>query len=265
MAKAIFKKSVPVLLAQGFDFSVGPGLTLPFEFQLKTDRGYIEGVDVIATFNGPYDEVLFTDARFTLQAGGQELLTDEPFDRYSYLWNLGYKRLSRVDVILNDAQTMAFTMFNPGTAPIALSAGSVMAFYATPEHSAFVKQWHLNNGLGQKRQTFVLNVPALTAAPDTLFLEGRIPRNKGNVIGVSVLCNIAANIQGRRINVFIDGIQIFENITASYFSKLNQKEPWLFPINLRPGATFRIEAVLIAGFVAGAFEENYYLGFVFDN
>jgi len=98
---------------------------------------------------------------------------------------------------------------------------------------------------------------------DIQTLNGVIPRNQGRIIGVSMLG--LGNFPDQRItNLSVNGVTIFENISGAYWSRLNQKEPWIFPISLQPGSTFTMTNE-ITGTAPGANDEYLYVTFYFEN
>jgi len=240
----ILPRRDPVLLCQGFaTFSLNPTEILTFQYTIATDRGRVRALDM-NDVSQVYDEAIFNLAQFTLLAGSQELLTDEPLNRYGYRNNLSFKQWQQTDVILNNAQTLSLRVDNNNGGSLALAQGQVLAFYTDKEHTAYRKAFKWGKGLGLKRRSYVIETPIIAMVPGQVIatLRGTIPRRNGNIIAVSLLM-VNEFLRAIEMTLSINGITAIQEVNSTYFSRMNQREPWIFPVYIQPGATFELNII----------------------
>lgn len=262
---ALIDQRTPVLLQQGFlDFAaIGGGILISNkEYRARTDRGFLKYWDMVpGTMDTPE---LNQDVRMTLAAGGQNLLEEEQLGMWSPQAQFGKDKNWRVRSIVNNAQTIQFTM--DGTNAILEQQAILIVSYSTPAHEKFLKTiFKQKFGLGLKRKTYLLKVPALTPVGD-ISVEDILPRNNGAIIGVGI--SNAYDLLGTTelsqqfMNVSIDGINIIENVPATYYNLAEGRENYLQPVLLRPGSTLTFSAKILTPTVTDIYHS---VTFYFDN
>jgi len=261
---ALVTNRTPVLLQQGFlpILSNSGGVILATEeYRARTDRGYLKYFDVIPGTNDTPE--LNQDVRFTLGAGGQVLVENEMLGMWSPLSQFGKDKKWRIRSIVNNAQTIQFSL---DSANASLEQQAILiASYSTKYHEAFLKQFKLKWGLGLKRKSFVLKIPAGTPVGN-ISIDDILPRNNGLIIGVGI--SNAYDIIGTQelttqfMNLAIDGVNIIEDVPALYYNYLVGRETFLQPILLRPGATFNFNSNLLSPALNDIFHT---VTFYFDN
>jgi len=256
----------PVLLCQGFpSFSIAPATQTTFQYTIATDRGTVRALDM-NDIGTSFDEANYNLSRFTLVAGSQEVLRDEPLSRYGYRTNLSFKQWQQTDVYLNNAQTLSLNVDNTnGGGLIALAQGQVLAFYTDREHDEYRKQFKWGTGLGLKRRSFEAPIPIVAPAVNDVVarVTGNVPRRNGNIIAVSILV-VCDQLSSLEATLSINGITAIQEVNATYFSRLNQREPWIFPVYIQPGATFDLSIVSRLGVALPTVAEAY-VTFYFEN
>ncbi len=236
------------LLMQGFELQ-STSLFLGIledkkDFTLKVDRGVVNYLDVIGVNDLYIDGNLEGDwngSLITLLAGGQQLLVDEPMERYNFSVDLGDRAEQKIPVIINGGQTINSRLFLPD---ITSNSGSnflqaqVLAYYTTEKHQEFLKEEaKFYSGLGLKRQSFRVRLPAGSTAPVTL--EQTIPVNQGGIVGFSVLTYSGDSMPNVLVDVAFDDLKVNLNVWAARFSKLSQRDPFIQWIKLNPGSTLQ--------------------------
>lgn len=226
------------LLLQGFQLQV-TSFPAPFsiledkkEFTTRVNRGIVKELDYV-TIVAPQQtdgvvEANFDSTQITLSAGGQEILVDEPGERYDYQLDVGDKHEQKIPVIINGGQQLRSRVFLPDTVSNSDPAASLFstqlqAYYTTKRHEAWVKEYSkFGRGLGLKRRSYRLGTPAATGAGFTE-LTDVIPKNVGKIIGISFLYEGFA-VAATFIDFFVDDLGIIENVVAMRMSRLNQRD-----------------------------------------
>lgn len=259
----------PVLLVQGFKpfINTFPGAKQFEEYTISTDRGSVYALDLVELRGGTQEETAYNFGTITLDAGGQQIWKREPVDRYGYRNNLSFKRWQQTDVVLHDAQTLDVQVDNSNpVGTIALTQAQVLAFYTTPQHDIFKKEFCWGKQLGLKRQSFLVDVPVQPLQTEdriVAFIDGRVPRNNGPIIAVSLL-SISDVPISFILDLSINGVKIIEDTTAVYWSRFNKREPWIFKANIQPGATFKLD-VTQRGLFGNLTDTRYFVTFYFAN
>lgn len=270
-------KNTPLLL-QGFDIQF-TSFPAPFsvledkeEFTTKVNRGIVNALDYVAISNlqsvDGLNEEDFDASQITLLAGGQEILVDEPGERYNYAIDVGEKDEQKIPVIINGGQQLTSRIFLPDATSnsdpaVSLFSCQLQAYYSTELHEAWKKQYaKFGRGLGLKRRSYRLRTPAATA-PGFTELVDVIPKNVGKIIGVSFMFEGFA-IVPTFVDFFVDDLGIIENVSTMRFSRFNQRDPFIFWVDLNPGSTFRLKQTNTVG--AGTPSvSNLWVTFYFDN
>lgn len=267
MAKLFTEK--PVLLCQGFlpIFGAVPGTTSGLvQFNIKTDRGKVNRIDMMPVFDIPTAGTGL-NATVNVSAGGQQILKNAEIPPYSFLLQLGSMQDHLTRVNLNEAQTLNAELDN--TLGFIPSFAQLQCFYTTPEHEEFLRNFKWKNGLGVKRQTFKLNIPAGAPPPGgfrILEISDTIPRMFGNVIGLSVCQNISA---AESVNMFhsveINGVTALEDVIGLNADPQCGRQQYIYRVGIQPGSTFRFLVKDFGGTIAPINFNNYFLTFYFDN
>lgn len=247
-----YNSDKPPLLLQGFELQITN--ILPFgiledkkEFTTRVNRGIVNFLDYVAiqslqTTEGTI-EATFDASQVTLLAGGQQILVDEPAERYNYQLDLGERAEQKIPVIINGGQQLSSKIFLPdiiSNSNTGIIMGiQLLAYYTTKKHEAFVKEYgRFGRNLGLKRQSFRLATPAGTL-PGRTEINDALPKNQGKIIGVSFLFE-GLGIGATNVNLSVDDIGIIEDVNAIRFSRLAQRDPLIFFVYLNPGSTFRL-------------------------
>lgn len=263
----------PPLLIQGFAIQV---TSIAFAilvdrktFQTKVNRGIVSFIDYQTTSLDQWANGLieadFNASTIDCVAGGQEILVNEPAERYNYVLDLGDKKEHKIPVIINGGQSITSTLQLPdltsslGANP--LYTAQLLLHYSTRKHEEWVKKYsHFGSGLGLKRRSYRLNIPA-GSPTDVYRLDDVIPKNQGKVIGFSFLTE-TDNPTGLFINFSVDDLGLVENVCSFRWSRLNQRDPYIMWVDLNPGSTFELAVNKNGG---SAQTENVYVTFYFDN
>jgi len=264
----------PPLLMQGFTIqATSAPVPLLVEdrkvFETRVNRGVVTFIDYIAMtqsqFNNGNLEAEFQSTEITLVAGGQEILVNEPGERYNYQYDLGDRREHKIPVIINGGQSMTSTLKLPdliSSVGLSFFFAQLICHYSTRQHQEWVKQYSkFGHGLGLKRRSFRLFIP--DGSPiDKYTLTGVIPKNQGKVIGFSFLTEHATPATAL-INFSIDNLGIIENVVSTRWSRFCQRDPYIMWIDLNPGSVFD----LTVDQTSSATQEpsNIYVTFYFDN
>lgn len=184
-------------------------------------------------------------------AGGQQIIVDEPLERYDYAIDLGDRDEQKIQVIINGGQTLESKMHLPdltSNAPgnVAI-VGQLLAHYTTKKHDQFLAspKSKFNWGLGLKRQSFRLQIRA--GATAGVNLEQVIPKNQGRVIGFSLLV-YGTDLPDVFIDLSFDDLTVILNVLAMRFSRLSQRDPFIQSIDVEPGATLQLTIRPRAGY-----------------
>lgn len=258
----------PPLLLQGFAFqSVFAGVTNEDrqQFTLETNRGVVYAIDYeavnLAIFAAGQDEINWNDATITCLAGGQELLRDNPAERFGYSYDIGNQAEQRVLTWINGGQVVdsILKIDAASIATIPNIAAQFLAYYSTQELEEWRKGFKWKNGEGLKRRTY--SVEWTNAESGTFTIEDVLPKNQGDIVGFSIL-NMGASIYEAFVTLNVDGIELIKNVTGLRFSRWSQRDPRVFPIPLNPGSTFKLDCLNPN---TSANEGKLFLTFYFDN
>lgn len=257
----------PPLLLQGFTRQsvTTPAVTSDRQlFQLEVNRGVVTAIDYSAINLGiiaaPMDETLWNDAVINCSAGGQDLLQAVPAEHFDYNIDLGNQKEQKIWTWLNGGQVIESELSISATsnAPIPNILVQMHAYYSTENLENWRKAFRWKNGVGLKQRTYVVDQPIIAT---TLQLENVLPKNQGNIVGFSLLY-LAANAWEANVNLYIDGLQVLQNVSGERFSRFWQRDPFVFLIPFLPGSKFNLEIPQpnITGNVGRVF-----LTFYFDN
>ena len=256
----------PVLLAQGLPVTqVNRNGRQEQNDVIRTDRGDIKEILPLQL----EDASLFTantnpdGAIWTVQAGGQELLTNVPVQKFNYSNDWGNKRDDRIFVKVNDAQTINqrwdYTNFD-GRSLISVRTQLIL-YYTTPEQEHFLRHFKWRKGLGLKRLAEALTFP--TATGGTQELTGTIPTGNGKIIGFSLYASGGhVDLVQQTATLYINEVSAIEDISALYFANGSQTEPYIFLAPFEPGSTFRLAVTMTPPTANPVY---WYVTFYFDN
>ena len=140
------------LLIQGYELQTNN--IVPFgiltdkrEFTTRVNRGIVNFLDLCAVMslqpsNG-LNENDFSSSQISLLAGGQEVLVDEPAERYDYQLDLGARDEQKIPVIINGGQQLTSNLFLPDTIsnsdPNLIFSFQLLAYYTTKSHADSLK------------------------------------------------------------------------------------------------------------------------------
>lgn len=237
------------LLMQGFDQQFTNTITQVIdkkEFTTKVDRGVVNYLDfqcisLNQVANG-MREIDYNGSLLTLLAGGQQIIVDEPAERYDYAIDLGERVEQKIQVVINGGQTLESKFYLPdltSNAPgnVAL-VGQLLAHYTTKKHEEFLRspKSNFNWGLGLKRQSYRAVLRAGATAGVTI--EQTVPKNQGRVIGFSILI-YGTDISEVYTDVAFDDLTVNLNVLTMRFSRFVQRDPFIQKIDVEPGATLQ--------------------------
>lgn len=247
------------LLMQGFEQqftnTVISKLIDKKEFTTKVDRGVVNYLDFQAiSLNQVVNGMIETDYNgtlLTLLAGGQQIVVNEPLERYDYAIDLGDRDEQKIQVIINGGQTLESKMELPdlvSNAPgnVAI-VGQLLAHYTTKKHDNFLvsPESKFNWGLGLKRQSYRVVLPAGATVGQTL--EEIVPKNQGRVIGFSILI-YGTDISEVYVDLGFDDLTVILNVLTMRFSRMVQRDPFIQKIDVEPGATLQFTLRPRAGY-----------------
>jgi hypothetical protein len=264
---AVIYEKYPVLLCQGFPnlLTAAPGNVRQELYTLESDRGTVKEIDLMVQ---EYDEASLGQLRafYTLQAGGQDLISKAASPEYIFNLQLGAMRDHYIKTNLQPSQTLnGFCDNRLGLIP---SPAQVQVFYSTPQNEEFIRNFKWKNGLGLKRETFELVIPANAPPPPPtplIYTTGKqiVPRQNGPIIGVKV--TYSGDIT-RTVQLFfslkINGVTAFDNVSMLNAYPLCGRYKYVYPVAIQPGSTFELSVEDLAG--AGA-DDYLYVTFFFDN
>ena len=265
---AIIYEQYPVLLCQGLKplLTAAPGNVRNEIYTVESDRGNVKEIDLMVQEFDLSSLGAFR-AFYTIQAGGQDLISGAGCSEYFYLLQLGAMREHYIKVNLKPSQTINGLVDNRlGLLP---APAQVQLFYTTPQYEEFLKNFKWKNGLGLKRQSFELTVPPTPAPPppggSTTYTTGKliIPRQNGPIIGVKITYNGDLT---RTTSLFyslkINGVTAFDNVSMLNAYPTTGRNKYFYPINIQPGSTFELS---VEDFGFNATNDFLYVTFYFDN
>lgn len=255
----------PVLLYQGFGMeTVPPSTRDSFNYDLAMDRGVCRGIDIINPY--PEDDLNDNPFVFTTKINGKEILVDMNWSNFSYYKTSGRDDEEIVRVNVNERGTVELdinnniSFGNPAAARL-----EFVAYYSTPEHSEFLKNFRWGRGLGFKQKSYLLRIPAGITPQDVRpSITGNLPRNNGDIIAVSISCasqdrNLVVN---RRFSVSENGTKIIEGYNGVLALPSSGRRDWIFKKRISPASTFTFECEPTTNVIV---DEFYYVTFYFDN
>lgn len=263
---AVIYEKYPVLLCQGFPklLTAAPGNVGQQVYTLESERGNVKEIDLMIQ---EFDPTTLGGLRafYTLQAGGQDLLSRAGSTEYFYLLQLGAMKDHYIKTNLQPSQTLLGLVDN--TLGLIPAPAQVQVFYSTPQHEEFLKNFKWKNGLGLKRQSFELVIPPTPAPapPSNFYSTGKltIPRMNGPIVAVKI--TYSGDLT-RTVQLFyslkINGVTAFDNISMLNAYPTCGRYKYVYPIALQPGSTFELEVEDI-GF--NATTDFLYVTFFFDN
>jgi len=257
---------VPVLLAQGLPVTqVNRNARTEQRDVIRTDRGDIKEMLPLQL----EDASLFIaqtnpdGSTWTVLAGGQELLTNVPAQKFNYSNDWGNKLDDRIFVKMNDAQTILqrwnYLDFD-GRSLISIRCQLVL-YYTTRAHEHFLKNFKWKRGLGLKRLSEKLTLALGSSGLQTL--SGTLPTGNGNIIGFSIyISGSHTDIVQETVTLFINEVSAIEDVSGLYFANGSQVEPYIFKALYMAGSTFRLQSSRTP---PTADKVYYSLTFYFDN
>lgn len=263
----------PPLLMQGFELQLTSTVTPTIEdkrsFTTRVNRGIVNYIDFITTtrilLTNGLNEADYNATLVSVLAGGQEIIIDQPAERFLYSIDLGDRDEQKIPVIINGGQTIISSLFLPDLVSNQNSTvmiGQLIAHYTTKKHEDWVQEYsHFGAGLGLKRRSFRLSVPIGTTDPTNI--TGVIPKNEGKIIGFSFLY-IGQDINSMFVNFSVDDLGLIENIIGLRFSRMTQRDPFIIWQELNPGSTFKLEVAPAPAFTT-IFLNQLFVTFYFDN
>lgn len=254
------------LLLQGFDRQ---SVTLPliFEdsksFNTEVNRGVITALDyssVNLQLLLGLDEAFWNDAKITLRGGGQDLLQNVPAEMFDYMVDLGNQQEQKIWTWIEGGQTLESSLkVDAASASTALNIQTTLhAYYMTKRVHEWRQKIKWKSGLGMKRRAY--NVQQAAAA-GTYTVEDTLPVNQGAIIGFSIVY-LGANSSDALLDLAIDGLKIVKNAKGERFSRMNQRDPFVFLVPLNPGSKFTFDVRQTS---AAPGPGSIFLTFYFDN
>lgn len=217
-------------------------------FQLTQDRGVCIGIDFLAGNLSQYaigvDEVTWCDAQLSLKAGGQDLIVKEVAERYDYTLDLGEDDQVMIKTRLAGGQVLESTL---ELDPLTFSTLDVLSIFLLAHYSTkALENWKKNltwkAGTGVKRQSFKLNIDGtIIASPQTL--SDVLPKNQGAIIGFSITV-LSAELFNYRFNLSVNGYQVVKNVPGLRFTRLSQRDPYIFFYPFDAGSKFDLSVQL---------------------
>lgn len=263
--------NITPLLMQGFPFQVTNLSAAIYRdsklYELTQNRGVVVAIDYVAGNLAMYvngiDETVWNDSRLSLKGGGQDLIVNRSAERWDYLLDWGRDKESLINLRLEGGQTLESTLeVDPlttgSTFPVIQT--QLIAYYSTKALEDWRKTIIFKSGTGLKSQDFLLNVYMGT---DMQFiLNGVIPKNQGNVIGVSFL-PLSAEIFNWNLDFSVDGLKIVDNVNCLRFSRVSQREPNILFYPFQAGTKF--QAILNLQALISSNDGAFFVTFYFDN
>ena len=266
-------KEVPVLLQQGFDLlTIAGGGFGSTDFRLSTDRGVSKYYDIYSTNNTTAG--LQDNCQATLNVGGQNLVQDTNVPYWTSTYQYGRDHKFRVRASYSDGQTGTLTLDGTNTPNSAQEqTAQVVVFYETPAHKMYVQNFRMPFGQGLKRRQYYHQVAQNAVGGSISASTFTAPRNNGSIGAVGVLTvvplvdavNFVNNEQHRTlVTITVDGIEIIQNVSATYYQAATGRDYYVQPIQIQPGATFTIQTQTQSNITA-AQQFQVYLTLYFDN
>ena len=139
--------------------------------------------------------------------------------------------------MLNEAQT--FTSRIDNTANPLIQAYAPHLYYTTKNYETWLKkEFRLKWGLGLKRKTYRLEIPAGLSAAD-VSLDAILPRQNGNIIALAVESSTAlTSLRQCFYDVKIDGIEVVKNVFGLNASNVSGRDSYILPMFIEAGSTF---------------------------
>lgn len=265
---------VPVLLQQGFDLlaiagSGGFGTT---DFRLSTDRGYSKFFDIYSINNS--DDALKDNCQATLNVGGQNLVQDSNLPYWTSSYQYGRDHKFRIRANYSDGQTGTLTLDGTNTPNNSQEqTAQVIVFYETPAHAAYLKNFRMPFGQGLKRRQYYHTVAQNTTGGSVSSSSFTAPRNNGSIGAIGVLTVVSLrdtvtypNLGQSKtlVTITVDGIEIIQNVSATYYQAETGRDYYIQPISIAPGATFEIKTQSQTN-ISAAQQFQVYLTLFFDN
>lgn len=263
------KGIVPILL-QGFTQQVVNSGAATFvdkrQFEITTDRGVVTKLDYVCgtlqQFVQGVTEDIWNDATISLKGGGQDLLVGVAAERYDYSLDLGDDKEMPIHLRLAGGQVLESVL------ELDAASGSTAAYiqaqlqvsYSNQELEDWRKTLTWKAGTGLKRRDFKLTVPLGLDMQFTL--EDIIPKNQGSIIGVSFLA-MSAECFNWDLDFEVNGIKIVDNVNCLRFSRLSQREPYIFYFPFQAGTKFK--AILNLQALISSNNGAFFVTFYFDN
>lgn len=268
--KGWFNKGIVPILLQGFAQQTVNRAAAKFvdkrQFEITTDRGVVTRLDYVSgtlqQFVQGVTEDIWIDATISLKGGGQDLLVGVAAERYDYALDLGDDKEMPIHLRLAGGQILESSLlldpFSGSTA--AYIQTQLQISYSNDELEEWRKTLTWKAGTGLKRRDFKLVVPAGT---DLKFsLEDIIPKNQGPIIGVSFLA-MSAELFNWNLDFSVNGILIIDNVNCLRFSRLSQREPYIFYYPFQAGTKFKADLNLDA--LISSNDGTFMITFYFDN
>lgn len=220
------------------------------QFQTTQNRGVIVAIDYLAgnlsQFAVGVEEVTWCDATISLKAGGQDLLVKEVAERYDYTIDLGQDNEVAIKTRLAGGQVLESRLeMDPlTTSTLDLLAIWMLLYYSTEDLEEWKKKMYFKAGTGVKRQSFKLSIdPGIVGAPQTL--SDVLPKNQGPIIGFSITV-LSAELFNYNFNLSVNGYQVVKNVTGLRFTRLSQRDPYIFFYPFDAGSKFDLSVELLA-------------------
>ncbi|NNE33319.1 MAG: hypothetical protein HKN40_13225 [Winogradskyella sp.] len=266
-------KEVPVLLQQGFDLLTnGAAGFTSNDFRLSTDRGISKYFDIYSINNTV--AALQDNCGATLNVGGQNLVQDTQLSYWTSSFQYGRDHKFRVRANYSDGQTGTLTIDGTNT-PVSAQeqTAQVIVYYETPAHKMYVQNFRMPFGQGLKRRTYYHTVAQNAVGGSISSSTFTAPRNNGSIGAVGVLTVVPLddavnfpNLEQSRtlVTITVDGIEIIQNVSATYYQAETGRDYYIQPIQIQPGATFNIQTTSQNN-IGAAQQFQVYLTLYFDN
>ena len=200
--------------------------------------------------------------RVTMSIGGQDIIKNEPVDKWTSLADFGTEREQRLLVTANQAQTVRTAMDGADFVGPDNTDLVPLLFYTSREREEWLSKFDWSQANRFKRETFTLAVgPGVFA--NTFNLRGIIPRNNGPVVGYSIFVNANQDdVTFAQTTVRINGVVTSLNVPCSYNGNFSQRVPYIWKYPFQAGSEFELDYTLFAPISSGRI--RVYLTFYFN-
>lgn len=216
---------------------VGSLSSISWNNRIPEGRGNVIMVDPVVT-NYVQGSNLDSPGTFSYKMAGQTVLFSMAMSRYAIDSVIGSYEILKLNQ--PPGQTIQLDM-----SATASNAGIVLHHYfENPFLVPSVIEARQSNKLKQKIQTFRTVFPGGQKIARSA--EITAPTTQGNIVAVEIECThtsvLPDAVLNSLISMIVDGTTIIENAAAIAFAPISGRKGLIFPIVIRPGTTFSVEA-----------------------